>query len=204
MRGRKLTGKRPQGTAPRGLAVNRGNFPAGIEPTQELAAQAFAVSQSAISAWVGRGAPVRPDGTYAILELERWRVALADDRAEVVAVTDLDGEDWATRKLAADAQRRELELERARGELFAREDVERLLQSRLAALVAGLEALPRTLALECAGMEPAAIEARARDLVDELRAGYARDDLVPILEEWRRHAAAGVSVTRGRGRPRGS
>lgn len=155
--------------------------------------------QTTISDWIGEGAPIREDGTYSVVEVERWRAKRG--RGDGAGI---DADDWELRKLAAEAQRKELDLARARQELFARGDVEKLLAGRLADLVRGLEGLPRTLALECHGMERPEIEARARAVIDELRGAYARGDVLTILEEWRRQAEAGVKLGRGRGRPKGS
>lgn len=112
------------------------------------------------------------------------------------------GRYWRAEKDKFASLKLALTVQEMRGETFTKDDVRRLFLARVNALRAGLMALPRIIAVDFAevpGIEQA-VAARVHKVLD----AYAQDNVIELLEQWRRQGKSGVKIGRGRGRPKGS
>lgn len=143
-------------------------------------------------------------GAYDLDAIEAWRKENVQRNSD--EVQDPGGPDspkywrkekdrYATLNLAIDIQRK-------RGSLFTKEAVRSLFLDRVRYLREGMLALPRMVAVEFPDVDglEAYVEQHVRDVLD----AYSKDNVVELLEQWRRQDDAGVRIVRSRGRPKGS
>ena len=115
-------------------------------------AREYGVSDQAVSAWKAAGAPFGSDGRTTLHELRRWELAATKAQAE--AKTAPTSEDEArARKMAAEAEIKELELARLRGQLVTHADAAAGLAAQCAELRAAVVAMPGRYAAECVGLD---------------------------------------------------
>ena len=166
------------------------------------------VSVTAVKQWIDQGLPRRPDKTFSGPDAIRWfcdrRIAQLEKRA--AGAPTKGGErsefaEWRTREVKATALTKEQKLEVLTGRYYEAGDVQRLLAERLQYLSSGVLEL-KTLARELHGKAEAAIaerlEARGRQLIE----AYGKNNLVEVLDEWRRLKNGNPTLKRGRGRPK--
>lgn len=146
-------------------------------------AKRFGVTARQVRNLRDQGMPCHPDGTYPWPSCRVWR----DEQLKAIgrreAVPDGEGEARA-RKLSAEAQLAELNLERARGELVPIRDVERVWGLVLDRLRARLLAAPGKWAPRL-GLPIAQAQVKLEDVVRELITDLAdaADDLPDTLAE---------------------
>lgn len=143
--------------------------------SQSELAELLGKHRTTIAAWIEGGLPVaKRRGPRGALRIElgaalRWILAELDERCEerVAAITaDPDASRARARKLAAEAALREDELATRRRELLPRAEVVEDGRAAVAAVVAGLRALPARL-LQAGALEQAAVR-HAEDVVAEV------------------------------------
>ena len=171
--------------------------------TRAQLAQALGVACRTIDTWRENSCPRHPDGSYDIAAVRKWREdrAAARRRKPSPAGDEL-GTDWVTRDERAVALIREKKLADLYDNYFHRDDVRRLFLARVTALRTGLLELPRVISVDypdIPGLEQA-VAAQVHKLLD----AYAKDNVIALLEQWRRQRKHGVKIGRGRGRPKGT
>jgi hypothetical protein len=81
---------------------------------------------------------------------------------------------WSAAYRKAKAMREMLELQRIRGEMVPRQDVERMFANRVFEVTARLEAMPKTLAPQLEGLTPLEIASKIAEHVRSIREHFAR------------------------------
>ena len=153
--------------------------------------------------WRENGCPRHPDGSYDIEAVRKWRDEREAARREKLKPEgDEFGNDWVTRDERAIALIREKKLADLYDSYLHRDEVARLFLLRANHLRRGLLAMPRAMANEF--REVQGLEERLEARVHELLEAYAKDNVVTLLEQWRRQGKHGVKIGRGRGRPKGT
>jgi phage terminase Nu1 subunit (DNA packaging protein) len=84
-----------------------------------LVAVVFGVSENTVSDWRNRGMPVMTNGGYSLSEIHAWWREREAAKAKPKATDDMAA--LELRKLQAEVEKRELQLEAARGALVDRE-----------------------------------------------------------------------------------
>lgn len=145
-------------------------------------------------------------GAYDLDAVNAWLRARegskSNEQAEDSPPRPGTGKYWRAEKDKFASLKLALTVQEMRGETFTKDDVRRLFMARVNALRTGLLALPRIIAVdfpEVPGLE-SAVAARVHKMLD----AYAQDNVIALLEQWRRQSRSGVKLGRGRGRPRGS
>ncbi len=129
----------------------------GLIVTRTELADIFGVAMTTVDNWVRRGLPVIQRGTkgkawqFNTSDVASWLERRAIERTE----TEDFGDEKALRrrKLAAEAQKIELELARARGDLVPLNQLERALANTFAELKTNLRTVPSRVATSLIGEE---------------------------------------------------
>ena len=123
--------------------------------TQTEVAATYGVAVSLVATWRAAGAPFGADNRITLSELRRWE--LAATKAAAAAKTAPTSEDEArARKMAAEAEIKELELARLRGQMVTHADAAAGLAAQCAELRAAVVAMPGRYAAECVGLDDVA------------------------------------------------
>lgn len=170
--------------------------------TRVALAKALGVACRSVDGWRENGCPRHPDGSYDLEQVQAWRAEREAKRRPVKPEGDELGENWMERDLRAVALTREKKLADLYDSYFHRDHVQKLLDERADALRRGFLRLPS--ALQLAFPEVKGLEEKLLEYVTELLDAYAKNNVVTLLQHWRRQAKSGVKIGRGRGRPKGS
>jgi phage terminase Nu1 subunit (DNA packaging protein) len=128
------------------------NLPEGVVATQEEVARVFGVSTRTVQYWTRDGMPVRPEGTYNLLEIENWREftkgGAKKDEKNV----------WQSKLSEIRYKKELLSYRKELGELVSSEDVERGMVTRIMIVKRSLLGLPMKLAPILSMKEPREVE----------------------------------------------
>jgi hypothetical protein len=140
----------------------------GWAKNQVELADILGVERKTIQRWLKiKGCPqARSDGRYSIPEFREW----ASKTGRKIAEDDPDDErnKLEVRRLRTICERLDLELEIARGNYTANDEVAREVFRMVATAKKVLEQMPSTLAPQVVGMKVAEAEKRIKDQVDEV------------------------------------
>lgn len=137
----------------------------GKNVTRQEIADLFGVSHTTVDAWMKRGMPVKQRGSRGkswqinTAEVSAW---LEQRAAERVGGDVSDETELKRRKLAAEAQKLELELARAKGELVPLDQLERALSNTFAEIKTNLRSVPSRVATALIGEDS---ETRIKQIV---------------------------------------
>jgi phage terminase Nu1 subunit (DNA packaging protein) len=165
-------------------------------------ARHFGKSLRQVQRWAKQGMPVLSGGRYDLMQIEAWRRLKKGGRGPGVAgdprrhgqldlVAENDKDYWDMRGKKAQAQQRELDLRKRRGELVERAEVEQLFIARIMAVKQGLLNLSR-------GLPPQLIHCKEEREMEVIVARAIRD----LLESFSRplpENLGGTEVAEGGG-----
>lgn len=123
--------------------------------TQAELARMYGVSAQAVNGWKAAGAPFGVDGKISPAEFRRWEIAATQARAEAKA-TPTSEDDARARKLAAEAEIKEAELAKLRGQIVTVGDAAAEYERRLVPLRAAISAVPGLYAPKVVGLDTVA------------------------------------------------
>jgi len=152
-------------------AIEKGTIdvPLGCVSSQGDIASVFNVRLRTIQRWVADGMPIREDGYYSVLDIERWRA-----QTQKGTQINKEKEDWETKIKKQKAQLQEIELKKALGEYVPLADVEKGRVERVIMVKRALFQLPKLCAQRCQGMKPQEIEAIVREYVEDICNKFAQ------------------------------
>lgn len=140
-----------------------------VELNQTQMAQVFGVTVRTIRRWEKEGLPARRDGSQKLYPLAlaiRWERERAVEAAlKEVEITDVDA--VRLRKLEAEAESKELDLQQKRGELVPIDQVETLLREALESVDSLLRHAPSRFAPKLAKAAELPIK-RARTILEDV------------------------------------
>lgn len=139
------------------------NLPEGVVATQEEVARVFGVSTRTVQYWGRDGMPVRPDGTYNLLEIENWR-EIKKNGSPKKGEKDV----WQSKLSEVRYKKELLAYRKELGELVSSEDVERGMVTRIMIVKRSLLVLPTKLAPILSMKEPREVEAILYDALGEI------------------------------------
>jgi len=157
-----------------------------IVDSMDKVARHFGKSLRQVQRWAKQGMPILSGGRYDLMQIETWRRLKKGGRGPAARVdpwgqgqpdlvAENDKDYWDMRGKKAQAQERELNLRRKRGELVARAEVEQLFIARIMAVKQGLLNLSR-------GLPPQLIHCKEEREMEGIIARAVRD----LLESFSR------------------
>lgn len=190
-------------------------IPAVEVRTQREVAEFFGVQPLQVKRWKKAGCPELVSAPYDLGEIKKWREKRASEQTTGRPPKGLTPETLAEakeRKLTADADKVELEVKLKRRQLeilehnwVSRETVDAEVRDKFAAVRAALMLMPPSYSRETVATsklsEHEAIWERA---VDETLDLLSSENFWGELEKRQRRHKTGATLTRGRGRPKGS
>lgn len=144
-----------------------------IMATQKQIAKLFSVDTRTIRNWIDAGMPAGKRGKYDVAKIVAWKI-MRDQPASPDAWMEKINEGRA-RLVNFRADIVEANARTVKGQLIAREDVERGLVQVSIAIKMALLALPRSIAPRLVGLEPREIEAVLRERVEEIINLFAKE-----------------------------